>query len=114
MASQKRHIYYVGSTLNNQGEKKLAKEESRQKEIPTSIISPKKEVKAVKGKVKKITDRGFGFIKTEDGQEVFFHSSKCKDLFESFKKDDPVAFEIAPSQRHPDKTQAVKVRHHRD
>ncbi len=90
------------------------KEESQEKESPVSIISPKKEVKAMKGKVKKVTDRGFGFIKAEDGKEVFFHSSKCEDLFESFKKDDAVTFEIAPSERQPGKMQAVKVRHDND
>ena len=68
----------------------------------------------MKGKVKKITDRGFGFIKTEDGQEVFFHSSKCQDLFLTFKKHDAVTFEIAPSERQPGKMQAVKVRHDSD
>jgi len=64
----------------------------------------------MKGKVKKVTDRGFGFIKAEDGKELFFHSSKCEDSFESFKKDDAVTFEIAPSERHPGKMQAVKVK----
>ena len=90
------------------------KEESQEKESPVFTTSPKKEVKAMKGKVKKITDRGFGFIKAEDGKELFFHSSKCKDLFESFKKDDAVTFEIAPSERQPGKMQAVKVRHDSD
>jgi len=65
----------------------------------------------MKGKVKKVTDRGFGFIKAEDGKELFFHSSKCEDLFKSFKENDAVTFEIAPSERHPGKMQAVKVKH---
>ena len=82
--------------------------------LDRSLGITKKKVKSMKGKVKKITDRGFGFIKTEDGKEVFFHSSKCKDLFLTFKKDDAVTFEIAPSERQPGKMQAVKVRHDSD
>jgi len=85
------------------------------REVYTGVSeSPKKEVEAMKGKVKKVTDRGFGFIKAEDGKELFFHSSKCKDSFETLKKDDAVTFEIAPSERHPGKMQAVKVKHDLD
>lgn len=27
------------------------------------------------GKIKKLTEKGFGFIQTESGQDMFFHSS---------------------------------------
>jgi CspA family cold shock protein len=27
------------------------------------------------GTIKKLTDKGFGFIKTESGEDIFFHSS---------------------------------------
>ncbi|MCZ6600430.1 MAG: cold shock domain-containing protein, partial [Acidobacteria bacterium] len=32
------------------------------------------------GKIKKLTDRGFGFIAASDGTEVFFHRSECQSV----------------------------------
>ena len=29
------------------------------------------------GTIKRITDKGFGFIATDDGPEYFFHQSAC-------------------------------------
>jgi CspA family cold shock protein len=44
--------------------------------------------------------RGYGFIQSEDGKEVFVHKSSIEmetDLYE----DDPVEFEIEESDRGP-------------
>jgi len=30
------------------------------------------------GTIKKLTDRGFGFIRTESGQEIFFHANSVE------------------------------------
>jgi CspA family cold shock protein len=32
------------------------------------------------GKIKKLTDRGFGFIAAGDGTEVFFHRNECQEV----------------------------------
>lgn len=48
------------------------------------------------GSVKKLVqDRGFGFIKGEDGREYFFHLSAMRErgVFDSLKEGDAVTFE---------------------
>jgi len=55
----------------------------------------------MKGKVRKlIRDRGFGFILSEDGQEVFFHLSELQEVkFESLGEDDGVEFDIEATRK---------------
>ncbi len=50
----------------------------------------------MKGKIKEIvTDRGFGFIKAEDGRDFFFHRSALQGLdFEQLYPDEEVEFEV--------------------
>lgn len=50
-----------------------------------------------KGTVKWFNDtKGFGFIKAEDGSDVFVHHSEIKlDGFRSLKEGQPVEFEMA-------------------
>ncbi|MBA7492454.1 Cold shock protein CspC [subsurface metagenome] len=39
--------------------------------------------------------RGFGFIKAEDGREVFFHRTALRNIrFDFLKEGDPVNFDI--------------------
>lgn len=48
------------------------------------------------GKVKKLVrDKGFGFIRADNGSEYFFHFSGCesKDTFDSMNENDQVSFE---------------------
>ena len=53
------------------------------------------------GTVKKIvSDRGFGFIASEDGKEYFFHRSST-DNFDSLNGGERVTFEIEPSAKGP-------------
>ena len=45
------------------------------------------------GRIKKLTDRGFGFITGTDGKEVFFHRSECQSVvFESLSEGQEVSF----------------------
>ena len=55
------------------------------------------------GTIKKLMrDRGFGFIKTEDGKEVFFHRSECHDLeFDSLEQGQEVAFDLEMVEKGP-------------
>jgi len=54
------------------------------------------------GKIKKITDRGFGFIEASDGNEVFFHRNECPTLaFDSLTEGLEVAFERESNPRGP-------------
>jgi cold shock protein len=61
------------------------------------------------GKIKRLMkDRGFGFIRTADGQEIFFHQSSLADqTFEALSEGQEVEFEVEQSPKGP---RANKVR----
>jgi CspA family cold shock protein len=55
-----------------------------------------------------IRERGFGFIKTADGQEVFFHRSNLQSLdFDGLKEGDKVEFDLESGKKGP---RAINVR----
>lgn len=56
-----------------------------------------------------IRDRGFGFIKTERGEEIFFHRSELQRIdYTSLREGQQVEFEVG---KRPDgRLQALKVR----
>jgi CspA family cold shock protein len=62
-----------------------------------------------KGKIKKVIEgKGYGFIKSEDGGEIFFHISGLQGLdFKNLKEGDLVEFEVERDKRGP---RAVNVR----
>jgi cold shock protein len=54
------------------------------------------------GKIMKMSDRGFGFIKTSVGDEVFFHRSECQTLpFDSLSEGQEVVFDRESSVKGP-------------
>ena len=55
------------------------------------------------GKIKKVMkDRGFGFISTGDGKEVFFHRSECRESdFDSFEQGQEVGFDLEVVPKGP-------------
>jgi len=61
------------------------------------------------GTIERLNSAGsFGFIKTEEGQELFFHSSELQGLeFSSLREGQQVEFEVAESS---DSSSAVRVR----
>jgi CspA family cold shock protein len=63
----------------------------------------------LKGTVKKlIRDRGFGFITSEDGTEVFFHRSDLLEAdFDTMEEGAKVEFEMGSGAKGP---RAVKVK----
>jgi cold shock protein len=63
----------------------------------------------MQGTVKRVVrDRGFGFIRTAEGREVFFHRSSLQGLtFESLNEGDAVEFEV---EEGPKGLRAVTVR----
>ena len=63
-----------------------------------------------KGTIRKlVTDRGFGFIKTEQEEDAFFHRNEVQGVeFSSLKEGQEVEFEM--SQGRDGRSAAVKVR----
>lgn len=54
------------------------------------------------GKIKKLVDRGFGFIEQASGPELFFHSSSLTNArFEELREGQTVSYEIGQGQRGP-------------
>jgi cold shock protein len=57
----------------------------------------------MQGTIKRVVrDRGFGFIKTAEGQEVFFHRSGLRGLnFDSLHEGQTVEFEMRQGDKGP-------------
>jgi CspA family cold shock protein len=57
----------------------------------------------MQGTIKRvIRDRGFGFIRAADGQEVFFHRSSLQQLnFDSLKEGEAVEFDMERGEKGP-------------
>jgi CspA family cold shock protein len=55
------------------------------------------------GKIKRITDRGFGFIETADGAEdMFFHMSSCSGVnFDDLHEGQKVEFDVGQGPKGP-------------
>ena len=54
------------------------------------------------GKIKKLTDRGFGFITAADGKEVFFHRSECQSVaFDSLSEGQEVSYDRESDVKGP-------------
>ena len=57
----------------------------------------------MQGTIKRVVrDRGFGFIRSSEGREVFFHRSSLQGLnFDTLKEGDAVEFEIEDGPKGP-------------
>ncbi len=65
----------------------------------------------MEGTIKKLTDKGFGFIDV-DGEEkdLFFHSNELKDVtYEELKVGDRVSFEKVDSPKGPNATNVTRL-----
>ncbi|MCJ7743881.1 MAG: cold shock domain-containing protein [Dehalococcoidales bacterium] len=62
-----------------------------------------------KGTIRRlITDRGFGFIRTERGEDLFFHHNELQGVdYNSLREGQQVEFEV---EQGPDGSCAVRVR----
>ncbi len=60
--------------------------------------------------VRLVRDRGFGFIRAENGQDVFFHRSELQDAsFDTLRGDEQVEYEMGRDERSG-RERAVSVR----
>jgi CspA family cold shock protein len=54
------------------------------------------------GTIKRITDKGFGFIAAADGTEYFFHQSACLNTpFDNLREGQAVSFTIGQGPKGP-------------
>ena len=62
------------------------------------------------GTIKRITDKGFGFIATDDGPEYFFHQSACTGTsFDDLREGQAVTFTVGEGPKGP-RAENVSVR----
>ena len=63
------------------------------------------------GIVAKKTDKGFGFIKRDDGQkDLFFHSNELQNIsFDELQEGAKVSFEIGESPKGPNALNVSKI-----
>ncbi|MDP3052635.1 MAG: cold shock domain-containing protein [bacterium] len=65
----------------------------------------------MEGIIKKLTDKGFGFI-TVDGEEkdLFFHGNELKGVkFEELKEGDRLSFDKTDSPKGPNATNVTRI-----
>ena len=61
------------------------------------------------GKIKRLTDRGFGFIELADGKDMFFHMSSVEGTsFEQLQEGNRVSFEVGQGPKGP-RAEQVRV-----
>jgi CspA family cold shock protein len=54
------------------------------------------------GTIKRLTDKGFGFIDAGDGKDVFFHMSACEGCrFDELKSGQRVSFNMGQGPKGP-------------
>ena len=54
------------------------------------------------GTIKRLTDKGFGFIDTGDGKDVFFHSSALEGIrYEELREGQRVTFNVGEGPKGP-------------
>ena len=62
-----------------------------------------------KGTIKRLMDRGFGFIKTAEDEDLFFHRNELQDVqFANLREGQEVEFETGRGR--DGRQQAIKVR----
>ena len=62
------------------------------------------------GTIKRLTDRGFGFIETSDSdKDIFFHMSACEDCkYDDLHEGQKVSFNIGDGPKGP-RAEAVRI-----
>ena len=59
-------------------------------------------MRTTNGTIKRVTDRGFGFIATTEGMEYFFHQSACASTpFDDLREGQAVSFIVGQGPKGP-------------
>lgn len=66
----------------------------------------------MKGTIKNLNEKGFGFISPEDGsKDLFFHATKCPNGdFKQMQRGETVEFEVGSADRGPVAIDVVVVK----
>ena len=60
------------------------------------------EMKMAEGTIKRLTDKGFGFIDTGDGKDIFFHMSNLESVtYEELREGQRVTFNEGKGPKGP-------------
>jgi len=64
-----------------------------------------------KGKIARVTDRGFGFISREgEDKDLFFHARDLNGVeYDELREDDEVEFEVTDGEKGPAATDVSRV-----
>ena len=64
----------------------------------------------IDGTIKRMADKGYGFIATAEGTEYFFHQSACSGTsFDELREGQPVSFLVGQGPKGP-RAEQVTVR----
>lgn len=65
----------------------------------------------MQGTIKKLTDKGFGFITREDSdKDLFFHATELKGVeYNDLREGDAVTFDLVEADKGPAATNVQKV-----
>ena len=79
--------------------------------MPDNLISIFFTQQMEKGKIARLTDRGFGFISREGVEkDLFFHSNELRGVeFNELREGDEVTFEVADSPKGPNATNVSRA-----
>jgi len=59
-------------------------------------------IMGMNGTIKRITDKGYGFIATPEGTEYFFHQSACASTpFDNLREGQAVSFTVGQGPKGP-------------
>jgi len=94
---------------------RLTPREDSEDGAPTSFAlhwaasSVREQFKMAEGTIKRLTDKGFGFIDTGSGKDLFFHSSALEGVtFEELREGQRVSFTEGMGPKGP-RAESVKV-----
>jgi CspA family cold shock protein len=62
----------------------------------------RREKTMAEGTIKRLTDRGFGFIETGDSKDMFFHMSNLEDVqWDDLREGQKVSFDLGEGPKGP-------------
>ncbi|MDB5067915.1 MAG: hypothetical protein JWM18_4349 [Chloroflexi bacterium] len=69
----------------------------------TEVSTSRRTASVPEGRIKKIIhDRGFGFVRADDGNEVFFHRTELSTVdFDALQEGQAVTFDVVNSPKGP-------------